>query len=90
LSKQQIEELKQALNKSPSESGYEQTHCLDGKTCLAVHSRRVRGVVCLQIIYRLLKKIGFKLAKPYVTHAKQDEKEVENFEIVYKVQFSSV
>jgi len=26
------------------------------------------------------KMSGFKLAKPYVTHIKQDEKEVENFE----------
>jgi len=79
LSEQQIEELKQALNKHPSESGYD--HVAWTVKLVWQYIQDAFGVsYAYRYIYRLIKKIGFKLAKPYVTHIKQDEKEVEKFE----------
>jgi len=79
LSKQQIEELKQVLNKPPSESGYDYVAWTVKLVWQFIQD--AFGVsYAYRYIYRLIKKIGFKLAKPYVTHVKQDEKEVEKFE----------
>lgn len=79
LSEQQIEELKQALNKSPSESGYD--HVAWTVKLVWQFIQEAFGVFyAYRYIYRLIRKIGFKLAKPYVTHVKKDEREVEKFE----------
>lgn len=79
LSEEQIEELKQALKRAPSEFGYD--HVAWTAKLVWQFIQDAFGVTyAYRYIYRLIKKIGFKLAKPYVTHIKQDEREVKKFE----------
>jgi transposase len=78
LTKEQIEELKELLKKSPKESGYD----VLGWTVKLVW-RLVEDVFGVKYhrryLYRLIRRIGFKLAKPYVTNTRQDKEEVKKF-----------
>jgi len=78
LTKEQIEQLKELLKKSPKELGYDflaWTVKLVWRLIEDVFGVRYH----LRYVYRLIKRIGFKLTKPYVTNTKQDEEEVKRF-----------
>ncbi len=78
LTKEEIEELKKHIRKPPMEFGYDALAWtakllwkhVEDRFGVRYHHRH---------IYRLIKRIDCKLAKPYVTHAKQSEDEVERF-----------
>lgn len=78
LTKEQIEELKEFLKKSPKELRYD----VFAWTVKLVW-RLIEDVFGVKYhrryVYRIIKRMGYKLAKPYVTNIKQDEKEVEKF-----------
>lgn len=78
LTKEQIEELKKLLKKSPNEQGYDALAWTVKLVWQLIED--VFGVKYhRRYVYRLIRRIGFKLSKPYVTNTKQDEKEVEKF-----------
>ncbi len=78
LSSEEIEYLKEILKNPPSLFGYNVFawtvklvwHLIQDIFGIKYHER---------YIYSLLRRIGFKTAKPYPIHIKQNEKEVEKF-----------
>jgi len=78
LTKEQIEELKKHIREPPTEFGYDALAWtakllwkhIENRFGVKYHRRH---------IYRLIKRIECKLAKPYVTHKNQSEEEVERF-----------
>lgn len=78
LTAEDIEYLKEILKNPPSLFGY---HVFAWTVKLVWHLLQdVFGIKYHQrYIYSLLGRIGFKIAKPYPIHIKQNEKEVEKF-----------
>jgi transposase len=78
LTKEQIDELKKDIRKTPMEFGYDAVAWT--AKLLWKHIENTFGVrYHRRHIYRLIKRIECKLAKPYVTHKKQSKEEVERF-----------
>lgn len=78
LTKEQIEELKIHLKKSPTEFGVNAY----GWTAKLVwrHIEMAFGIrYHRRHIYRLVRRIGYTLGKPYVIHKNQSNEEVERF-----------
>ncbi len=78
LTSEEIEYLKQILRNPPHLFGYTVfawTVKLVWRLIEDIFGKKYHP----RYIYTLLRRIGFKIVKPYPTHIKQDEKEVEKF-----------